>query len=115
MSSSSISGRRELESYMWGMVTVASFLSDFVFSGQRHHWGIRAVHMTDRWLASFALMLQCLYNVPMWFSVSFYLLLHPLLEAEVKRLPPLVNEGKVLPFLAPPATPAAAPGMKNQL
>ncbi|CDJ28137.1 uncharacterized protein EMH_0013030 [Eimeria mitis] len=71
-SSSSISARRELESYMWSLVAVASFLSDFVFSGQRHHWGVRAVHMTDRWLASFALMLQCLYNLPLWFSVSFY-------------------------------------------
>lgn len=70
--SSSISLRRVYESYMWGLVAVASFLSDFVFSGQRHNWKVRALHMTDRWLASFALMLQCLYNLPMWFSVSHF-------------------------------------------
>ncbi|XP_026193083.1 uncharacterized protein LOC113147277 [Cyclospora cayetanensis] len=61
----------EVEAYVWLVVTLASFLSDFIFSGQRHNWVVRAVHMTDRWVASAALLLQCIYNVPLWFAASF--------------------------------------------
>ncbi|KAL8441924.1 hypothetical protein Emag_006802 [Eimeria magna] len=73
-SSSSSSGssisRKQAESYMWLCVTFFSFLSDYVFSGQRHSRGVRALHLADRWLASAALLLQCTFNLRLWFLAS---------------------------------------------
>lgn len=61
------------ESNMWLLVTICSFLSDYVFSGQRGSSLIRGVHLVDRWVASLALSTQIIYNVPLWFSESFAL------------------------------------------
>ncbi|KAL8431856.1 hypothetical protein ACSSS7_004985 [Eimeria intestinalis] len=70
-SSSSSSSGQQAESYMWVCVTCFSFLSDYVFSGQRHSRGIRALHLADRWVASAALLLQCTFNLRLWFLSSF--------------------------------------------
>lgn len=68
--SDSNSSMKLRESYLWIFVTMFSFLSDYVFSGQRHIWCVRAVHLADRWLASAAFFLQCIYNLPLWFCIS---------------------------------------------
>lgn len=55
------------EALLWAAVCVVSYLADYTFSGRRDTVAIRAVHMTDRYLASVMLGIQIIYNIPLWF------------------------------------------------
>lgn len=60
----------QTEAFGWFVVAAASFCSDFVFAGRRESRLVRLVHLTDRWAASLAVLIQLCVNVPFWFGLS---------------------------------------------
>lgn len=61
------------ESFLWYIVTLLSFLSDYAFCGRRDTRYVRMLHLTDRWFASGTTLLQATVNLSRWYRLSLSL------------------------------------------
>ncbi|EPR63318.1 putative transmembrane protein [Toxoplasma gondii TgCatPRC2] len=61
------------EACLWAVTAVFSFSADYIFAGMRDNAWICGVHMADRYVATAMLGVQCLYNLPLWFTKDIHL------------------------------------------